>query len=268
MESTLDSSERFSKAASAPSASLVLRVVRRRTAVGLAVVRLVVRVGLFFGAGIQRNLSRETNSTGRGSPRASGASNEFAERIAQLPSLSKGSCPNRAKLPTRLIALNHECGEASETLKTHRIPHSVVHESWPTQPASVRTPDGVGRRMQIATATNWELLIHGLGHRGRRPHDLAKPILGSTLCWFARCWFARWPIARNSPENCGKNKFTKRLHPGLRLHTLPTIWGAGAPSLLFLDSQQIIGSQPPEWHVRLPQFTRKTQRKPRAISES
>lgn len=184
-ESTFASSERLSKASSATSASLVLRVVRRRTAVGLADVRLVVRVGLFFGAGIQRNLSREANFTGRVAPRAGGASDEFAARIAQHPLPSKGSRPNRAKLPTRLIALNNGCGKASETLKTHRIPHSVVHESWPTQAAWARTPGGVWRRMRNASATNWELLIHGLGHRGRRSHDLTKPILGSVLCWFA-----------------------------------------------------------------------------------
>ena len=53
MESTLESSERFSKALpSVASASLGLRVVRRRT-VGFAVERLDARVGLFFGAGIQ-----------------------------------------------------------------------------------------------------------------------------------------------------------------------------------------------------------------------
>lgn len=146
MESTVESSERLSKAASATSASLALRVVRRRTAVGLAVEELAVRVGLFFGAGIQRNLSREANITGRGSPQASRVSSTFGDRLAQLPLQPKRSRPNRAKLPTRSItqpktlgrpfALNNGGGKASETLKTHRIPHSVVHESWPTQPAS------------------------------------------------------------------------------------------------------------------------------------
>lgn len=58
IESTLESSERFSNAApSVASASLGLRVVRRRT-VGFAVERLDVRVGLFFGAGIKRPIKR------------------------------------------------------------------------------------------------------------------------------------------------------------------------------------------------------------------
>ena len=53
-ESTFESSERLSKAVpSAASTSLVLRGARRRT-VGFTVERLAVRVGLFFGAGIQQ----------------------------------------------------------------------------------------------------------------------------------------------------------------------------------------------------------------------
>jgi hypothetical protein len=133
MESTFDSSERISKAApSGASASLVLRVVRRRT-VGFAVERLAVRVGLFFGAGIQRNLSKETNFTGREFPRTGLTSEKPAVVITQHPPLSKGSRPTWPKLPTRSItqpktigepfALNCGCREASQTLKTYRNPH-------------------------------------------------------------------------------------------------------------------------------------------------
>lgn len=67
MESTLESSERFSKAEpSAASVSLGLRVVRRRT-VGFAVEGLDARVGLFFGAGIKRPIKRNKHLRARDS---------------------------------------------------------------------------------------------------------------------------------------------------------------------------------------------------------
>ena len=107
-------------------------MVRRRTA-GFAVERLGARVVLFFGAGIQRDLSRETEFTVRGIPQNGFTSGKFAAHIAQHPLQPKGSRPNWAKLPTILIArpnqfgeafaLNYGCGKASETLKTHRNPH-------------------------------------------------------------------------------------------------------------------------------------------------
>ena len=71
-----------------------------------------------------------------------------------------------------------------------------------------------------------------------------------------------WPKARKSPEFCGENKLTKRRYPGLRLHKLP--WEIGShgtesslPESKFpRSSQQVFGSQPPEWHDRPPQFAR------------
>jgi hypothetical protein len=101
--------------------------VRRRT-VGFADERLdVLRVVLFFGAGIQETYQ---NFRGRELPRTRVASDPSVTWGAQHLLLPKGSRPNRAELPTRLIAQPNTIGEpsalnfggrnAAETLKTHR----------------------------------------------------------------------------------------------------------------------------------------------------